>query len=274
MQTAMHGKDSFHFEEKGIGESLILIHGVGLDLTMWEKQVEDLSKHFHVIVYDMIGHGGSEHPPGPYSLSQFVEQLAALMNHLRIEKSHIIGFSMGGMVAQAFALKYPDKLKTLTILNAVANRTEEQRKAILKRVEEVKRTGPLATIEPAIQRWFNPEFLNLQEEIVSKIRKRLQTNDPASYLAAYTLFATADEELWPQIHQIDIPTHIITGEHDVGSNPEMARQMHEKIAHSEILIVPNMKHMLPIEGSKIVNEAIRLFIDKQTVLVKSRGDRK
>ncbi|MFE4430409.1 alpha/beta fold hydrolase [Peribacillus butanolivorans] len=274
MPTALHGKDSFHFEEKGIGESLILIHGVGLDLTMWEKQVEDLSKHFHVIVYDMIGHGGSEHPPGPYSLSQFVEQLAALMNHLRIEKSHIIGFSMGGMVAQAFALKYPGKMKTLTIMNAVANRTEEQRKAILKRVEEVKRTGPLATIEPAIQRWFNLEFLNLQEEIVSKIRKRLQTNDPASYLAAYTLFATADEELWPQIQQINIPTQIITGEYDVGSNPEMAEQMHEKIAHSELMIVPNMKHMLPIEGSKIVNEAIRLFIDKQTVLVKSRGDRK
>lgn len=95
MPTTLHGKDSLHYEEKGIGQSLIFIHGVGLDLSMWEEQVEDLSKHFRVITYDMVGHGGSEHPPGPYSLSQFVEQLAELMNHLRIERSHIIGFSMG-----------------------------------------------------------------------------------------------------------------------------------------------------------------------------------
>lgn len=268
MPTALHGKGSLHYEEKGIGQSLIFIHGVGLDLTMWEKQVEDLSKHFRVIAYDMVGHGGSGHPPGPYSLSQFVEQLAELMNHLQIEKSHIIGFSMGGMVAQAFGLKYPDKVKTLTIMNAVANRTKEQRKAVLKRVEEVKITGPLATIEPAIKRWFNLEFLNSKEETVSKIRKRLQTNDAASYLAAYTLFATADEDLWPQIQQINIPTQIITGEHDVGSNPEMARQMHEKIVDSELMIVPNMRHMLPIEGAKIVNEAIRSFIERR----KQRGD--
>ncbi|MGM1033944.1 MAG: alpha/beta fold hydrolase [Bacillota bacterium] len=268
MPTALHGKGSLHYEEKGIGQSLIFIHGVGLDLTMWEKQVEGLSKYFRVIAYDMVGHGGSEHPPGPYSLSQFVEQLAELMNHLRIEKSHIIGFSMGGMVAQAYALKYPDKVKTLTIMNAVANRTKEQRNAVLNRVEEVKRTGPLATIEPAIKRWFNLEFMNLQEETVSKIRERLQTNDAASYLAAYTLFATADEELWPQIQQINIPTQIITGEHDLGSNPEMARQMHEMIVGSELMIVPNMRHMLPIEGAKIVNEAIRSFIERQ----KQRGD--
>ncbi|MGE8077354.1 alpha/beta fold hydrolase [Peribacillus loiseleuriae] len=263
MPTALHGKDSIHYEEKGIGESLMLIHGVGLDHTMWEKQVEDLSKHFRVIAYDMVGHGGSEHPPGPYSLSQYVEQLAALMNHLQVEKSHIIGFSMGGMVAQAFALKYKEKMKTLTIVSAVANRTTEQRKAILTRVEAVKVQGPIVSIEPAIQRWFNHDFLNTQKETVDRIRTRLQTNEPLSYLAAYTLFATADEELWPKLQQIDLPTLIITGEDDIGSNPEMARQMHEQIAQSEIVIVPNMKHMLPIEGAQFVNDTIRLFIDKQ-----------
>lgn len=268
MPYAEYDQGSIRYEEKGNGEPLILIHGVGLDHTMWIQQLENLSESFRIIVYDMVGHGGSEHPPGPYFLSQFVEQLAVLMNHLNIEKTHLVGFSMGGMVAQAFALKYKEKLKTLTIMNAVANRTQEQRKAILTRVEEVEKTGPLATIEPAIQRWFNPDFLNMQEETVSRIRKRLQTNDPNSYLAAYTLFATADAELWSKLHQIDLPTLIITGEHDFGSNPEMARQMHEKIVHSELIIVPNMKHMLPVEGYKIVNEVIRMFIDKQTVSVK------
>lgn len=266
MPTAWNGQDSIHYEEEGIGEALILIHGVGLDHTMWTRQVEDLSKHFRVIVYDMVGHGGSSHPPGPYTLPQFVEQLAELINSLKIDRCHIVGFSMGGMVASAFALKYSEKIKTLTIMNAVATRTEEQRKAILKRVEEVKRTGPMATIEPAIQRWFSPSFLNGQKQLVDQIRKRLETNDHASYSASYTLFATADEELWPRIQQIKVPTQIITGELDIGSNPEIAEQLHEKIVNSEMMIVPNMKHMLPIEGSHIVNEAIRSFIEKQTLM--------
>ncbi|MEK4031447.1 alpha/beta fold hydrolase [Pseudobacillus sp. FSL P4-0506] len=268
MATAVCDQGMIRYEEKGIGEPLILIHGVGLDHTMWEKQVEGLAGHFRVIVYDMVGHGGSEHPPAPYTLSQFVEQLAGLMNYLKIEKSHVVGFSMGGMVAQAFAKKYKERLKTLTIMSAVANRTEEQRKAILSRVEEVKKTGPASTIEPAIQRWFNEEFIEKERTIVDQIRKRLETNNPASYLAAYTLFATADEELWPELKQISQPTFILTGEDDIGSNPEMAKQMHKEIAHSEVFIVPGMKHMLPMEGADIVNKAIRFFIEKQAIPAK------
>lgn len=259
-----HG--AIRYEEKGTGEPLILIHGVGLDHVMWEQQANSLSEQYRVIVYDMLGHGGSSHPPGPYSLSQFVAQLVALMNELKIQKSHIVGFSMGGMVAQAFALTHKDKMKTLTIMSAVANRTKQQRQAILSRVEEVKEQGPQATIEPAIQRWFNAEYLDTQEEVINQVRTRLHTNNPASYLAAYTLFATADRELWCQLDQIDVPTFIITGELDSGSNPAMSEQMHERINGSELMIVPNMRHMLPVEGANIVNEAIHSFIEKRAVM--------
>ena len=265
MPVAVYKKGNIFYEEKGSGEPLILIHGVGLDHTMWNQQIDSLSDSFRVIVYDTIGHGGSEHPPGPYSLSQYVEQLLELMDFLQIEKTHLVGFSMGGMIAQAFALTYKEKLKTLTIMNAVANRTDEQRKGILTRVKEVQKHGPFPTIEPAIQRWFNPTFIQSQEKVVSQVRKRLQTNNPTSYLAAYTLFATADAELWPKLQNIETPAFIITAENDIGSNPEMSRQMHEKIKGSEIKIIPGMRHMLPVEGADIVNKEIRLFIDKQKV---------
>lgn len=268
MATAVYDQGIINYKEKGTGEPLILIHGVGLDHTMWERQVEELSADFRVIVYDMVGHGGSEHPPAPYVLSQYVEQLAGLMNCLNIEKSNIVGFSMGGMVAQAFALKHKEKLRTLTIMSAVANRTEEQRTAILSRVEEVRKSGPSSTIEPAIRRWFNKEFLETEEEMVNQVRARLQTNNPSSYLAAYALFATADKDLWPQLQNIKLPTFIITGEYDSGSNPEMAMEMHKQIENSVVMIVPNMKHMLPVEGAAITNEAIRLFIKKQAVPAK------
>ncbi|WP_262176748.1 alpha/beta fold hydrolase [Saccharococcus sp. Marseille-Q5394] len=262
MPTFSYDQGTIHYEEKGLGEPLVFIHGVGLDHAMWEQQVKRLSEEYRVIVYDMLGHGGSSHPPGPYSLSQFVEQLTALVNGLGLDKIHLVGFSMGGMVAQAFALAHIEKMKTLTIMNAVANRTEEQRKAILARVEEVRKIGPETTIEPAIQRWFTPDYLTAQEGIVGRIRTRLQTNNPISYLSAYTLFATADQELWGKLDQINIPTLVMTGEEDIGSTPEMAKQIQKKIAESELLVVPTMRHMLPVERPDIVNEAIHSFIGR------------
>lgn len=266
MSIATYDQGIIHYEEQGKGEPLILIHGVGLDHTMWEKQVKSLSGNFRVICYDMVGHGGSEHPLGPYSLSLFVDQLLALINYLKIEKSHVVGFSMGGMVAQSFTLKHKEKVKSLTIMSAVANRTDEQTKAILARVEEVIQNGPSGTIDPAIKRWFTPEFLKTEKEIVSKIKKRLQTNNHQSYLASYSLFAIADQELSPILHRIDVPTLIITGQHDVGSNPLMAEQMHEAIKNSELVIVNKMKHMLPVEDAETVNEVILKFIEKQQVI--------
>lgn len=265
MPNAVYKQGKIFYEEKGSGEPLIFIHGVGLDHTMWNQQIDSLSDSFRVIVYDMLGHGGSEHPPGPYSITQYVEQLSGLMEFLNIEKTHLVGFSMGGMVAQAFALDYKNKLKTVTIMNAVANRTDEQRKGILARVEEVRENGPLSTIEPAINRWFNPSFIQSQQEVVNQVRNRLQTNNPASYLAAYTLFATADAEIWPKLQNIETPAFIITAENDIGSNPEMARMMHEQIKGSDIKIIPDMRHMLPVEGADIINKELRLFLDKQTI---------
>ncbi|MCM3745151.1 alpha/beta fold hydrolase [Sporosarcina luteola] len=259
-----YDQGTIYYEEKGMGEPLVFIHGVGLDHAMWEQQVNQLSNEYRVIVYDMVGHGGSSHPPGPYSLSQFVEQLTALIDGLGLDKIHLVGFSMGGMVAQAFAQAHKERMKTLTIMNAVANRSEEQRQAILARVEEVGTTGPEATIEPAIQRWFTPEYRYAQDGTVGRIRRRLQTNNPTSYIVAYRLFATADQELWKKLDQIDIPTLVITGEDDIGSTPEMAQQIHEKIAGSELVIVPAMRHMLPVERPDIVNEAIHSFIRKNS----------
>jgi (E)-2-((N-methylformamido)methylene)succinate hydrolase len=258
--TYNHG--TIHYEEKGAGEPLIFIHGVGLDHALWEQQVNSLSEQYRVIVYDMIGHGESSHPPGPYSLSQFVEQLTALVDSLNLEKINLVGFSMGGMVAQAFALANPTKVKALTIMNAVANRTKIQRQAVLNRVEEVGRSGSQSTIEPAIERWFTSDYLRDKAEVVNKTRIRLQSNDPDAYLAAYTLFATADQEIWDELDQITVPTLVITGENDVGSTPEMAHQIHQRISGSELLIVPKYRHMLPVERPDIVNEAIHSFIER------------
>ncbi|SDJ10214.1 alpha/beta fold hydrolase [Alteribacillus bidgolensis] len=260
--TLNNGKT--HWKEIGKGDPVIFIHGVGMDHTMWEEQSDYMSSYYRVIVYDMIGHGLSEKPDKEYELIDFVNQLRDLMEHLSIEKAHIIGFSMGGLVAQLFGIQYPNKAKTLTFMNTVANRTEKQQKAVWSRVKQVEQEGHQATIYVAITRWFNESYRQKHPHMIEKVRKRLENNDPISYLRAYKVFATADQEVWPQLSKITIPTLIMTGEEDVGSTQQMAEEMHEKCAQSELIVVPEYKHMLPIEGRKSVNKALHTFIERHS----------
>lgn len=266
MPTINHLQKTIYYEQRGRGCPVILIHGVGLDHNMWEKQVQVLDNYFKVITYDMLGHGRSEKLSTPCNLSDFVDQINVLINFLALESVHIVGFSMGGMVAQAFAIEHPDKVETLTVMNAVANRTTNQRNAILSRVQEVELKGHTATIEPAIRRWFNKEFIDQHPEEVQQIRKRLQDNDSTSYLQAYRVFATADAELFPKIDQIECQTLILTGEYDVGSTPTMAKEMSNRIPNSRVSVVSGMKHMMPLEDYKTVNKELLSFIRKYNAI--------
>ncbi|GAA3331369.1 hypothetical protein GCM10020331_087710 [Ectobacillus funiculus] len=113
-------------------------------------------------------------PPGPYTLEQFVKQLDELFSNLSLSQAHLVGFSMGGMVAQAYAIRYPEKVSSLTIMSSVAKRSEEQRQGVLARVKEVEKQGHKATITAAIQRWFNKPFMEKHPEVVTQIQQRLE----------------------------------------------------------------------------------------------------
>jgi proline-specific peptidase len=264
MPKVQLGNQVINYVEKGFGDPIFLLHGVGMDHTMWHNQIDFLSISHRVIAFDMIGHGESAKPEKSYCLKDFVQQLYTLMNHLEIDQAHIVGFSMGGMVAQLFGIIYPEKCKSLCFMSAVANRTKEQQQTVINRVRQVEREGHLATINAAISRWFNDSFYHQHPEIIKSVKNRLETNDPKSYLKAYTVFATADQELWEKLDQISCPTLIITGENDIGSSPEMAQQMKGKIKSSELIIVPSIRHMLPIEGKEAVNKALQTFVSKHS----------
>jgi 3-oxoadipate enol-lactonase len=247
------------YHETGEGFPLILIHGVGLDHAIWELQVAQFSQYYRVITYDMIGHGEADKPQEEYTLSQFVDQLEQVFQALELQQAHIVGLSMGGLVAQSFAAQHPDKVAALIIVSSVAKRTEEQRNAVWGRVSQVEQSGHTSTIDAAIQRWFDETFQLLHPKTVQTIRERLVSNEPAAYLAAYKVFASADEETYPKLQQIACPTLIITGELDKGSTPEMAKLMAEAIPNAKAVILPNIKHMLPIEAADAFNALALAF---------------
>ena len=109
-----------YYEESGSGEPLVLIRGLGSDLQAWAPSVPALAKQFRVITYDNRGAGRSGAPDKPYTIEGMAEDLAALLDELRIAKASVVGYSMGGMVAQEFAIKYPNKLEKLVLLGTTS----------------------------------------------------------------------------------------------------------------------------------------------------------
>ncbi|MFQ5760809.1 MAG: alpha/beta fold hydrolase, partial [Acidiferrobacterales bacterium] len=253
MCTEACGSGLTHYRISGHGKPVVLIHGVGLDLNMWEAQVAALADRFQVIRYDMLGHGSSATPIPATELGDFVDQLAELLDALGLDRVVLVGFSMGGLVARRFACLYPGRLERLVLMNTVFRRNPEQRRAVEERVQQVAADGPVATADVAIRRWFSTEFRERNVEDVETIRQRLITNDPQGYLAAYRIFGNAGDEAPEQLKAIRCPTLVLTGEYDVGSTPEMAEQLVACLPYAKVVVFPGLRHMAPIEGAQQVN---------------------
>jgi 3-oxoadipate enol-lactonase len=244
--------DGTHYRRSGAGAPIVLVHGVGADLEMWDAVAERLASRHDVVRYDMLGHGASAKPPGPYRLDDFVDQLRRLVDGLGFERFVLAGFSMGGLVAQGFALAAPARVERLLLLNTVFDRSPKERAAVEARVREVLNGGHEAGIAAALERWFTPAFRAARPEVVAGIRRRMETNDLQAYAAAYGLFAEADRDLAGRISSIEIPTTVVTGAEDRRSTAAMARTMAERMPHGCCHIIAGQRHMTPLEVPELV----------------------
>ncbi|WP_027856328.1 alpha/beta fold hydrolase [Marinobacterium jannaschii] len=245
---------------QGEGAPVVLIHGVGLDKSMWGGQLVGLSPSYQIIAYDMLGHGDSAIPGDDTCLKEYATQLKELLDHLGLEKALVIGFSMGGLVARAFALHYPQYLNGLVILNSVFNRTEEQRSGVMARTREVAIKGPAANVETALKRWFSEEYAASSPAQINAVRNRVLSNDHQGYLKTYQLFASEDNYMVDQLKEIQAPTLVMTGELDPGSTPQMARDMAALIPNAKACVIDDERHMMPMESPKRVNEKLLSFL--------------
>ncbi len=254
-----HMGDGTYCDVAGVGEPVILLHGVGLNHKTWQFQVAALSRTYTVVTYDHLGHGRSPNIGPDTRLDQFVEQLVRVMDALGIEAAHVVGFSFGGLVAQKFALMYPQRLKRLVLMSTVYRRNEAERAGVIARLEAARADGPQSIIPLAIERWFSPPFIAGQPEIIGEIERGLRRNDATSFLAAYSLFATEDQ-LAGQLSAVTCPTLAITGELDTGSTPAMVQRMVADVPDAVGHVVPGGRHMMPVELADEVNAVLLKFL--------------
>jgi len=249
---------SLFYQDEGRGAPVMLIHGVGADGSSWDAIAAALSGEFRILRLDLRGHGRSGHIEGACSLDDFVRDVADAMNAVRVARAHIVGFSLGGMIAQALALQHPERVDRLVLLSAVEGRTEEERERVRVRLATLREKGVAAIMGASQDRWFTPGFVARNPDLVARRMQQLRENHAPSYAAAYTVFSTSD--LGERLHAIRAPTLIATGEHDQGSNTRMARFMHAEIAGSRLEILPGLRHSILVEAPDLVTRMVRDFL--------------
>jgi (E)-2-((N-methylformamido)methylene)succinate hydrolase len=239
---------------------IVLIHGVGLDHTMWNRVLTELGDR-RVVTYDLLGHGSSAPLPSGSDLSMLVDQLRSV-GDAEPSPVDLVGFSLGALIAQRFALSSPERVRRLVLVSGVFNRSTDERVAILERVADVREGGYLNNVAIAIDRWFTPEFAAAHPDVLAAVTERMMSNDVVSYANAYEIFATADEELAGQVHRITCPTLVVTGELDPRSTPAMTHALATTVANGRAVVLPGARHLTPLEVPDPLARLITTFVEE------------
>ena len=258
MTTGNTASGTFYvFNKKKQSIPIVFVHGVGLTYEIWQPQL-DFFKNYSTLSYDILGHGKSSLTKQDISFNDFSEQLIELINELKIDKIHLVGFSIGSLIARNFATRFNDRLQSLVLLGSIYKRSDQQQKIVDERFNQAKKELKLS--RQALKRWFTDRYLENNPDTYKKISSILSANNMANFLRVYELFVKHKND--EDFKKIQSKTLIMTGEHDIGSTIEMSQELNKIIKNSELKIVKGGKHLCGIECADDVNLAIKNFVDK------------
>ncbi|SAL83545.1 alpha/beta hydrolase [Caballeronia arvi] len=257
--TLQVGDVSLHYRLRGRGSrQLVCIHGVGSYLEAWDDVVSRLADDFRVLTFDLRGHGTSSRVRGRYEIDDFVGDALALADHVGFDRFHLAGFSLGGLIAQRMALSHSGRLRRLALLATVSGRTRDERERVLARLAALRSGERGSHYDASLSRWLTEDFQVRNPERIAYLRQRNAENDPDCYTSAYRVLAETD--FGGFIDQIRMPTLIVTGEDDQGSNPRMAQFMNECITGSQLEILPGLRHSILTEAPERVASLLQAFL--------------
>ena len=249
----------YYLNKVGETNPIVFIHGVGLNKDIWKPQI-DFFKNYTTLTYDLLGHGKTPLEKSKVSFDDFSKQLLLLIDDLELKKIHLVGFSLGALIARDFASKYCERLLSLIIHGSIYKRNEDQRRVVLNRFSLAKMNKPTSR-HMALRRWLSQEFIKKNPEIYKTIYSQLETNDRKNFLKSYEVFVNFKDDD-NVIKKIETNTLITTGENDVGSTPEMSKNLSKIIQDSKFIEIKKGKHLCSIECSEDVNITFKNFIDK------------
>ena len=249
-----------HYSITGSGPALFLTHGIGAAEDVWRLMLPKLSKHFSVVTYDLRGHGKSPVTHKNFTLDELVLDLERIREKTKFEKAHFAGHSLGGMIAPAYALKFPDHVISVGLLSTVAGRAEEDSKKVWNVINEMEKNGIEKTLQTLTTRWFTDDFIKKNPDLVETRLKQVIDTDPEVFLNVFKIYAKTEMFSW--LKNISKPCLLLTGENDSGCSPKHNEIMAKEMIKSKLVILPNYKHSLLIEAPHAVAESLINFINE------------
>ena len=258
-RTSEKYKTEYYFKKENDLSPIVFIHGGGLTKEIWNPQLEFFKDH-NILTYDLLGHGNTPLEKTQLNFEDFTKQLLNLIKELEIKKIHLVGFSLGSLIARHFAASHGDKLSSLILHGSIYKRSEDQKRIVRNRFELIKSDKP-ASKDRALRRWFSDKFLKKNKERYDKIFSMIGENDHNNLLKVYKLFVNYEDDD-QMLNNINTNTLVTTGQYDVGSTTEMAKNLSEKIKDAKYKEIKNGKHLCSIECATEFNKTIELFVDQ------------
>lgn len=250
------------------GTPLLLFEGWGYDSWMWFRQIPEFSKEYKCIVVDNRGVGKSSKPDYPYEMQMFANDALAVLDHLKIKKTHVLGISMGGYIAQEFVISYPEKVISLIIAsssfggpNAIKASDDVQAKLFASPTETLSNDQAYQMRMSVV---VSKEWLHQNKKLMDEIRVWREQNPQPIYASVNQAHASSVFNVEDKVGSIKVPTLIIHGSSDRVVPPKNAQLLHDKIQKSKLVFIDNGQHWSFIEQFNEFNQNVLDFLEENS----------
>ncbi len=245
----------------GSGPAVICLHGIGGNRSNWRDQLPAFAARHLAIAWDARGYGLSDGYDGDLDFADFARDLARLMDHLKLESAHLVGLSMGGRIAADFYFSYPERVQSLTLVDThtgfAALSAEQRWEYIDSRLAPLRAGKTVADIAPTVAGKL------LGPHATPEVRTRLEASIASLRQDCYikSLTATVEQDSVGDYAAIDVPTHVMVGEHDPLTTPEICRELADQITGARFTLIPRAGHLSNIENAEDFNREALAFLD-------------
>jgi 3-oxoadipate enol-lactonase len=241
------------------GPWVVLAHSLASSHAMWTPQIASLAEAgFRVLALDARGHGGTDAPEGPYTVRQMADDLLALMDRLGIARAHVVGLSMGGAMAQEFALAHPARVLGLVIADATSAYPPATHPMWRERAEAVAAGGMAAVAEGTLGRWFTPAWREAHPERLEAVRRMLLATPPQGFIGA--VHALMGFDAADRLHAIRAPTLVLAGTEDQALPPAHSERIAALIPGARLVLVEGAAHIANLEQPQRFDAALLPFL--------------
>jgi 3-oxoadipate enol-lactonase len=264
------GDVHLYYEDQGQGDVLVLIPGITCDSTYWFRQIPVFSKEYRVIAIDNRGVGRSDKPEIPYTMEMMTADIAGLLDIINIDTAHVFGHSMGGMIAQHFALDYPKRVQTLILGATTCGGPHWIQGTLAESFQQFLDPDHLGKLSPeeilleALTFEFTLEFIDNNPDLI-KQHFTEKTKYPAPpHTSAIQGQAVAGHNTYEHLPEIKVPTLVIAGDADGLISPENSRLLASRIPNAELVVLKNVAHSFHIEAAEEANKIVLGFLRKHS----------